>query len=304
MLLSGHHFRKLNLPDMPVAVWGASAHYLDGKVFVTGGVLGNFEPCKVMQVYHIDDQKWTTISDIPQYRCGADIMQGHLTLIGGEDAVTGKDTGKLSTYVNDHWEEIYPPMPTPRTRLGVALKDNLLITADGVCARTAVSTVEVLNTESKQWYSLESLQLPEPIHTCGMAISSGYVYIGGGNVAKKPNKKYWRLPWSAVQQSVQSRDNTPSPVTWKKIADSPFNGSSLLPNSKLPVLFGRSANKGRSDIFVYDPIEKRWTAVGNISTECAIPCVAPITSNVVFVCGGYIGNDCCTNKTELLTMCL
>ena len=258
-----------------------------------------------MQVYHTDDQKWTTISDIPQSRCGADIIQGHLTLIGGTDVVTGKVTGKLSTYVNDHWEEIYPPMPTPRVWLGVALEDNLLITAGGKCADAAVSTVEVLNTESKQWYSPKSLQLPEPIFLCGMTISSGYVYIRGGvNAAQKATKSYWRLPWSAVQQSVQSRDNTSSPGTWEKIADSPFIGSSLLPNSKLPVLFGGSDAKTRSDIFVYDPTQKRWTAVGNISTECGRLCVVPINSNVVFVCGGYIGNNCCTNKTELLVMCL
>ena len=260
-----------------------------------------------MQVYHIDDQKWTTISDLPQYQCGADIIQGHLTLIGGiqRDAVTCKDTGKLSTYVNDHWEEIYPPMPTPRFWLGVALEDNLLITAGGWCAGAVVSTVEVLNTESKQWYSPKNLQLPEPIYLCDMTISSGYVYIGGGNnAAKKSTKKYWRLPWSTVQQSVQSRDNTSSPVTWEKIPDSPFIASSLLPNSKLPVLFGGWDGKTRLDIFVYDPTQKRWTAVGNISTECTRPCVVSINSNVVFVCGGFIGNNCCTNKTELLTMCL
>ena len=295
---------------MPVAVWDASAHYLDSKVFITGGRQGNSDPCKVIQVYHIDDQEWTTISDIPQYWCGVDVIQGHLTLIGGVDAVTGEDTGKLSTYVNDHWEEIYPPMPTPRYCLGIALEDNLLITAGGECAEAAMSTVEVLNTESKQWYSLKSLQLPEPICSCDMTISSGYVYIGGGgNAAKEASKSYWRLPWSAIQQSVQSRDNTSSPVTWEKIADSPFIASSLLPNSKLPVLFGgeddkTSEYKTRSDIFVYDPTQKRWTAVGNISTECGYLCVVPINSNVVFVCSGSIDSESCTNKTELLVMYL
>ena len=260
----------------------------------------------MMQVYHIDDQKWTTISDIPQYLCKADIIQGHLTLIGGVDAVTRKVTGKLSTCVDDYfWEEIYPPMPTPRFWFGVALEDNLLITAGGICADAAVSTVEVLNTESKQWYSPKSLQLPEPIYFCGMTISSGYVYIGGGwNAAQKATKSYWRLPWSAIQQSVQSRDNTSSPVTWEEIADSPFIASSLLPNSKLPVLFGGSDDKMRSDIFVYDPTQKRWIAVGNISTECARPCAVPINSNSVFVCGGGIDKNSCTNKSELLTMYL
>ena len=287
---------------MPVAVWAANAHYLDGKVFITGGFLGNMSPCKVIQVYHIDDQKWTTISDIPQYSCGADIIQGHLTLIGGTDAVTEEATGKLSTYVNDHWEEIYPPMPTPRFWLGVALEDNRLITAGGACAGAVLSTVEVLNTESKQWYSPKSLQLPEPIYSCGITISSGYVYIGGGvNAAKK---SYWRLPWSAVQRSVQSRDNTSSRVTWEKIADSLFMFSSLLPNNKLPVLFGGVDDKMTSDIFVYDPTQKRWTAVGNISTECFRPCVVPINSNAVFVCSGYIGINSCTNKAERLVMCL
>ena len=66
------------------------------------------------------------------------------------DAVTGKVTGKLSTYVNDHWEEIYPPMPTPRGRFGVGLEDNLLNTAGGCLPDVAMSTVEVLNIESKQ----------------------------------------------------------------------------------------------------------------------------------------------------------
>ena len=290
---------------MPTPVYAASAHYLDGKVFIIGGGLGNRFPYKVIQVYHIDDQKWTIISDIPQYYNEAVIMQGHLTLIGGSYTVTGNYTGKLSTYVNDHfWEEIYPPMPTPKGAFGVALEDNLLITAGGMCAGGVLSTVEVLNTESKQWYSLKSLQLPEAIYLCGITISGGYAYIGGGwNAAGKRSKSYWRLPWSAVQQSVQSRDSTSSPVTWEKIADSPFEASSLLPNSKLPILFGgrKSDYKRRSDIFMYDPTQKRWTAVGNISTECSCPCVVPINSNAVFVCGGYRGNNCCTNKTELLT---
>ena len=213
-------------------------------------------------------------------------------MIGGKDTVTGEVTGKLSTYVNDHWEAIYPPMPKPKYFLGVALEGNLLIIAGGWCASAVVSTVEVLNTELKQWYSPKSLQLTEPIYSCDMTISSGYVYIGGGmNAAQKPSKSYWKLPWSAIQQSVQSRDNTSSPVTWEKIADSPFSASPLLPNSKLPVLFGgkESEDKRRSDIFVYDPIQKKWTAVGNISTECNYPYVVPINSNVVFVCGGYIG---------------
>ena len=298
---------------MPVAVCLANAHYIDGKVFITGGLLDK-ESCKVMQVYHIDDQKWEIISDIPQNLSGAHIIKGHLTLIGGNDAQTNKVTGKLSTYndsweamyVNRHqsaWEEIYPPMPTARSWVSAVLEKDLLIAAGGQCSGVEVNTVEVLNIELKQWYSLKSLKLPHPLYLCRVTTSDGYVYIGGGvNAAKGGIKRYWRLPWSAVQQSVQSRDS--SPVIWEKIADSPLIASSMLTNSKLPVLFGgaESSGKGKSDIFVYQPSQNTWTAVGNISTECTYPCVVPLNSNTVFVCGGYIGNNC-TNKTELIVMC-
>ena len=33
------------------------------------------------------------------------IQAHHLTLIGGVDAIFRQVTGKLSTYLNDHWEE-------------------------------------------------------------------------------------------------------------------------------------------------------------------------------------------------------
>ena len=55
-------------------------------------------------------------------------------------------------------------------------------------------------------------------------------------------------------QYIQSRDSTSSLVTWEEIADSPFNGhaygSSLLPNSKLPVLFGGVMLY--NDIYIYN----------------------------------------------------
>ena len=290
---------------MPIPVSIASAHYVDRKVFIIGGGLGDGNPYMVIQFYHIDDQKWTIISDIPTFSSRSDIIQGQLTLIGGKDAATGEVTGKLSTYVNDRWEEIYPPIPTPRHYHRVILEENLLITAGGQLEDVTVNIVEVLNIESREWYRLKCLQLPEPLYCFNFTISSGYVYIGGGwNAAKRITNGYWRLPWSAVQQSIQNRDNVSAAVIWEEVAEPPFHASSLLPNSKLPIVFGGwDTGKRRSDIFVYCPTQKRWTAVGNMSTECDRPCVVPINSNVVFVCGGFMGNNSCTGKTELLVMC-
>ena len=120
------------------------------------------------------------------------------------------------------------------------------------------------------------------------------------NAAEMLTKSYWKLPWSAIQhaiqQSLQSRDNTSS------LADSPFNGSPLLPN--------RSYQSGLVDwmedqtfLCMHDPTQKRWTAVGNSSTERGYLCVVSINSYTVFVCSGSIDKNSCTNKTELLVMC-
>ena len=80
-----------------------------------------------------------------------------------------------------------------------------------MCADAAVSTVEVLNTESKQWYSPKSLQLPEPIYSCGMTISSGYVSIGGGmKAAKKRSKSYCCLLYTSPSPRDRQKSRMPS----------------------------------------------------------------------------------------------
>ena len=106
--------------------------------------------------YNSDTKEWFQLPDAPHARFTLVIVRGMLTMVGGE--VGGVPTNSLLSLTmeekNKKWLPHYPVMPTKRCYVAAICSGHSLIVAggeDGLC------TVEVLNTDTWQWYITSSL---------------------------------------------------------------------------------------------------------------------------------------------------
>ena len=101
-----------------------------------------------------------------------------------------------------------PPMPTKRYGTAVVCSGRSLVVAGGTGdSITILSTVEVMDTESPQWFTASSL--PHPLYEASATICGENLYLlGGFDQSGYETKSVFTCSLSALLQSSQS----PPPV--------------------------------------------------------------------------------------------
>lgn len=213
---------------------------------------------KSVFAYDIKSRKWSTLPQCPQQFFALVIVKDTLTAVGGFRGLS--PTGALQSLTtsddsNDHvqsWAEILPPMPTKRGRVAALCTGKHLIVAagqlavvggrlgPGVTIRTLspdmeesgyVRKVEMLDTESEQWYTLASL--PQASTDLSISLCSRNLYLLGGWSSKDRTKTMITchlqslLRTATIALSSTTTVSTPSSVNvWQRAADVPVFASS------------------------------------------------------------------------------
>ena len=134
---------------------------LNGKLYMGGGrASGDSQECTVM-VYDIQSGEWSTLPKHQVKSFGMASVKNQLTLVGGLDPSTKKVTNELAVWdsESEHWTFPYPAMQTPRQRMAAATYSEWMAVAGGYGDHGYLSTVEILNTTKKQWYSAAPLPM-------------------------------------------------------------------------------------------------------------------------------------------------
>ena len=80
------------------------------------------------------------------------------------------------------WSVCYPPMPTKRSYCAAVCYQTSLVVAGGqttfVQSGHCLTTVEVMDTHSKQWF--KSSPLPWPVRSPSLAVQGSLFYLAGG----------------------------------------------------------------------------------------------------------------------------
>ena len=99
------------------------------------------------------------------------VIHNKLTLVGGLDR-NDRYTNVLGVWEADErkWTRPYTPMPTPRCYSSAVVYRQWLIVAGGISSMTSLSSVEVLDISSNQWYRAPSTPVP---WTCMKSCSVG-----------------------------------------------------------------------------------------------------------------------------------
>ena len=256
------------------------------------------KPVSPVLVYSTNEHKWSTLPE--QQRCAAiAVLNNHITLIGGQNASTGKFTNTLSTWYEGRWIQMLPPMPTGRYSPAIS-HDNLLLVTGGLAEDNLVlNTTLVLDLTTMKWSTPEGLNLPVTLWGPHLVLCGDFLYLVGGNTvypwrsSNDYNSQAWRAKWSDVKQTAAPQHSQSQRGVWTGIADPPtLRPTPVSYGGRLYTVGGRTRDgKPISTVYTYITARNQWVSVGDMSVGRVDHCAVPLSSNTIFVAGGGFVNE-------------
>ena len=241
---------------------------------VAHGSVGYFNPAGSRGVFAYDSEKddWSKLPECPQTFFELAVINNLLTAVGGwpSGLFSGDVTNRLVSFNGSKWVTVFPPMPTKRYVTAVISAQNYLIAAGGRGERyTDLSTVDVMNTDTREWYTAASL--PEPVKLMSATICGGRLYLLGG-WDNNPTRAVFTCTLDSLLHSCHPPSQTPPHTNeagvWQRIADVPMEHSTCttLNGRVLAVGGGDSHGTLTPNVYMYNADSDSWPLVGHMST--------------------------------------
>ena len=177
--------------DLPATASTSPVVKIGDNVYVGHGLRQIKEKSNIFK-YSITLNTWTCLPHCPTTQHALATLKDKLIVIGG--SISGMATNILYTFRDrkfrkltpgSPWQEVLPPMPTPRYLLSaISHQDRLIITAGGTLEQQSngkyvpTDLVEIYITEEKKWYTTK--RLPFPISTFSITVINDTCYTLGG----------------------------------------------------------------------------------------------------------------------------
>ena len=257
------------------------------------GSVGYFSSVYSHDVFAYNSEKddWSELPECPQRDFGLAVINNLLTAVGGEPSGLFSYTNRLVSFNGSKWVTIFPPMPTKRCWPAVISAQNYLIAAGGVrgVAKT-LSTVEVMNTATREWYTAASL--PEPVCWMSATVCGGRLYLLGGlDKYINPTQVVFTCTLDSLLHSCHQPSQTPPHTNeagvWQRIADVPMTYSTCTTlNGRVLAVGGRDSHgTSTTDVYMYNA--NSWIIVGHKSTARNLCLVVGLRDCIIAV-GGCI----------------
>ena len=262
------------------------------KVYIGGGSASSTTERTVM-VYDPKQDSYDTLPPYTYKWFSMAVVNNQLVLVGGRDVQTDKVTNKLGVWNerSKRWTHPLPPMTTACHSPSVATYNNRwLVVMGGYDGKTHISGVEILDTDSTQWY--HSASLPQPLSHSLPAIIGNMCYLLGGNTeGGAPSKKVFSvclddLISQAVSQPA-SASAPPTPSPWQSLPDTPLEYSTALAlNGALLAVGGGDFFFNSAAIYHYQPSSRSWVKAGELPTKRSSCTCTVLPSGDLYVAGG------------------
>ena len=294
--------QSVKLPDLPIPTSTASAIMINSNIYVYGGFCDNVVLARQVQVYDVNHNVWSTLLHTPQYGSQGVAINSRLVLIGGYEAVSEGITNLVSTWTGQEWQQDLPPMPTKRGRPGVTTYHTFVVIAGGMAEdrQTLLISIDILNINTRQWWTPANLQLPRPMFDMQCAISNAHLSVVRASISHDVAtdtgatvKNVWQLPVTALEKVLITGEDV-TPHKWTEVAPPPYFNSAILQDTTHIVAVGGNGNSGEpmSDIFVYNPDRNVWSKVGQLGVPRTRCSVVSLNGTSFIVCGG------CTDASD------
>ncbi len=278
-------------PDMPFGMGCyVQSVVMQGKLYLGGGYAGyRSDNNYIVMEYEIGSGEWTTL---PPYRTryfAMAVISNQLVLVGGGEH--GGYSKVLGVWGDDSraWIHPYPEMPTARENCSVVVHGEWLVVAGGwvgpVIGR--LSCVEVLNTDSKQWYAGPPTPTPWDSMKTVVVGDIGYFMGGYDNIAATMEVYHVCIPTLLSHITSKASNGTDRQI-WKVIP-----GLKLTMSTPLSITGSLLAVGGRDKdgdivtaMHLYQPDSGVWVKVGDLPSPCCECTCAMMADREVLVAGG------------------
>ncbi|HKQ74263.1 MAG TPA: kelch repeat-containing protein, partial [Blastocatellia bacterium] len=203
---------------LPVQLRSHKAVYLNGKIYVPGGVNAQGQVISNHFVYDVATNTWATAANAPTpqvvYALAVDEARGLYYKIGGTSTAT---TASFQAYdpISNRWTEM-PSMSIQRSNHVADLIAGKLYVASGTGTTRASISAEVYDFETRQWTNIASLNRPRAGATSFATQDANgnplWVLVGGQDLSNGaiPNTEIYDIRndrWITVDNSFSL--NTP-----------------------------------------------------------------------------------------------
>ena len=256
---------------------------------VSHGKMAYFNSYGSTSVYSYDSQGqlWQELPDCHSKYSALVMAANKLTTVGGKQH--GRPTNSLASLTGEgkdsKWVELFPRMPTARYCLAAVCRGRNVIAAGGYGGGGRLSTVEILDTDLRQWSSAASL--PHPMEAASITVCGDLLYLLGG-FDQNGDVILSVLTSSITDLLHQQQETANQPAVWRRAADAPYYASTAVSvGGQLLAIGGYDeAYKDTSAIVAYDPTSDSWQDMGHMTTPRHWPLVALLPSNQLIVAGG------------------
>ena len=294
---------ELNLPlklkwrrgkDLPFGIYAyPTVVMFKEKVCIGGGGASYNRERHTVMVYDPKQDSYDTLPPYTYKHFSMAVVNNQLVLVGGWDVQTDKLTNQLGVWSEQSksWTHPLPPMTTACYSPSVVAHNNRwLVVMGGYGDKTIISRVEILDTDSTQWYHAASL--PQPLSSALPAIIGSMCYLlGGYTEGFAPSKKVFSvylddLVSQAVSQPA-SASAPPTPSPWQSLPDIPLNCSTALAlNGALLAVGGVGYSEGTcTAIYHYQPSSMSWVKAGELPTKRSTCTCTVLPSGDLYVAG-------------------
>ena len=255
---------------------------------------------KEVPVYSFDStsQKWSALPKCPNYGFSLAVVNTLLTAIGGK-MPNNKVSSSVLSLADNKWTEHFLPMPTKRWVTTAVCSGRYLVVAGGWGeGGKRLSVVEVMDTNTRQWFTASSL--PHPLSEASATLCGDQVYVLAGFHEKGKSKSVFTCSLDALFQSCQSQSfgtrlralSSPSrgrAKVWQKLTDTPVTLSTCTSlHGQLMVVGGRdSDDKKTAVIHTYKVTTNSWEPISHITTARSQCLLAVFPENKLMIVGGH-----------------
>ena len=268
---------------VPHKMWRRSAVVDGNTVYIIPAGSLKIYSCQITS----QDLQWSTLPDAEYFNPSLAVIHGALTTVGGYQ--DPKWTNSLLSLIGSggrrQWFQIFPAMPTLRSRTVSVTTRQTLIVAGGVAQRENLDIVEMMDIPTKQWSTAS--HLPHPFGRISGTICGDQLYLAGGwDALDEPSK-------SVLTCSVTDLLSPPSlslaAGVWCHARDLPVIQSTLITFGGHLLAIGGEDDSDTADIHCYDTHTDSWQVVSKMKNKRRLSLAAVLPENYLLVVGGHCG---------------
>lgn len=272
---------------------------IQGKLYVGGGTAKYSANSHRVMVYDIFTKKWDTLPlDYKAQHFAMAAIDIQLVLVGGISEEDDSLSRELGIWQDDikKWAHPYPSMHAARCDCSAIAYSEWLVVAGGWFGEECLSSVEVLNTECKQWYN--GPPTPLPWDSMKTAIVGDMSYFMGGYIDEEDTTNVYSVSIPVLLSQITSGTTSTDSDIWEEIIALPkYCSTPVSVNGSLLAMGGDGGWVEGADemllasIHCYQPYIKEWVKIGDLPIPCENCTCTMISDREIVMLGGSSSQD-------------